>query len=143
MCGASDTYVKNSRACSHNLSIRRRRVCACGHRFTTIESCVERPVYVIKRSGARKLLEKSKIVQSILTATRKRHVDIDIVHKIAENIVAVVESSGSNEIHTEAIGAMILQALKEVDVVAYIRFASVYKNFASLKDFGEFIGGIS
>jgi transcriptional repressor NrdR len=145
-CGHSDTQVKDSRPTEDNTAIRRRRFCPnCGARWTTFERVQLRELTVIKSNGSRSPFERDKILRSMSIALRKRPVDPDRIEQIVNGIVRRLESMGESEIPTKVVGEMVMDALREVDQVAYVRFASVYKNFREAKDFEEFIdrmGGV-
>lgn len=142
-CGHDDTQVKDSRPTEDNTSIRRRRACSnCGGRFTTFERIQMRELTVIKRNGQRVRFERDKLVRSMAVALRKRPVEPDRVDRVINGIVRRLESLGEQEIPSSVIGEMIMEALAGLDSVAYVRFASVYKNFREAKDFEEFIGGL-
>ena len=142
-CGNEDTQVKDSRPTEDNTSIRRRRACInCGGRFTTFERVQMRELTVIKRNGQRVLFERDKLVRSMAIALRKRPVEPDRVERVINGIVRRLESLGEQEVPSSVVGEMIMEALAGLDPVAYVRFASVYKNFREAKDFEEFIGGL-
>lgn len=139
-CNNSDTIVKDSRISSDGKSVRRRRMCEnCNARFSTFEKPHVREIYVIKRSGVKKLFDRQKIHDSIATAMRKRNNSDVIIEQIVNKICAVIQNSKNDEIPTRQIGDMILNELAQIDEVAYIRFASVYKDFLTAKDFTRFI----
>jgi transcriptional repressor NrdR len=139
-CNEIDTVVKETRAIEDGSSIRRRRYCpSCSSRFTTFERLQLRDLFVIKNSGARKIFDRDKISRSISTALRKREISQDQIEKIVNNLVRQFESLGENEIPTSLIGEAIMNELSKLDLVAYVRFASVYKDFANAKDFEKFI----
>jgi transcriptional repressor NrdR len=140
LCQHEDTQVKDSRNSSDNKIVRRRRFCPkCKFRFTTIERVQLREILVIKRSGLRKPFDREKIVKSIAAAVRKRSISQEQVNEIADNIIRELENLGTKEIPTRKIGETILKWLAQSDEVAYIRFASVYRDFTSAKDFANFI----
>ena len=142
-CGNEDTQVKDSRPTEDNTSIRRRRACInCGGRFTTFERIQMRELTVIKLNGQRVLFERDKLVRSMAIALRKRPVEPDRVDRVINGIVRRLESLGEQEVPSSVVGEMIMEALAGLDPVAYVRFASVYKNFREAKDFEEFIGGL-
>lgn len=142
-CGHDDTQVKDSRPTEDNTSIRRRRACPnCGGRFTTFERIQMRELTVIKRNGQRTTFERDKLARSMAIALRKRPVEPDRVERVINGIVRRLESLGEQEIPSSVVGEMIMEALAGLDSVAYVRFASVYKNFREAKDFEEFIGGL-
>ena len=140
-CSNDDTQVKDSRPTEDNASIRRRRFCpACGSRFTTFERVQLRELTILKKNGQRAPFDRDKLYRSIQVATRKRPVDPERVDRIVNSIQRRLESSGESEIKSGSIGEMVMDALAGLDQVAYVRFASVYRNFREAKDFEEFIG---
>ncbi|MCZ6509125.1 MAG: transcriptional regulator NrdR [Alphaproteobacteria bacterium] len=140
-CGHSDTNVKDSRPTEDNTAIRRRRACPdCGARWTTFERVQLRDLLVIKHNGQRAPFDRDKLERSMHIALRKRPVDPDRVDRVISGIVRRLESSGESEISSDAIGEAVMDALAGLDSVAYVRFASVYKNFREAKDFEDFIG---
>ncbi len=140
-CTNDDTQVKDSRPTEDNTAIRRRRYCpACGARFTTFERIQLRELTVLKKSGARIPFDRNKLERSIQIATRKRNVDPARVDRMINGIVRQLENAGESEISSKSIGETVMQALANLDPVAYVRFASVYKNFREARDFEEFIG---
>ena len=142
-CGHEDTQVKDSRPTEDNTSIRRRRACPnCGGRFTTFERIQMRELTVVKRNGQRVPFERDKLARSMAIALRKRPVEPDRVDRVINGIVRRLESLGEQEVPSDVIGEMIMETLAGLDSVAYVRFASVYKNFREAKDFEEFIGGL-
>lgn len=142
-CNSPHTNVKDSRNTEDGVVTRRRRICEkCNGRFTTFERIMLKELFVIKRSGVRRKFDREKIVKSMLAAVRKRNISEEALEKIADNIVREVERSATGEMQTRNIGAMIMKSLAKIDEVAYIRFASVYKDFNSAKDFAKFIGNI-
>jgi transcriptional repressor NrdR len=139
-CGNADTQVKDSRATEDNSAIRRRRVCTdCGGRFTTFERVQLRELMVLKRSGRRIPFDRDKLARSVQVALRKRNVDAERIERMISGVVRQLESLGESEIKSEQIGALVMEGLKGLDDVAYVRFASVYKNFREAKDFEEII----
>lgn len=143
-CGHDDTQVKDSRPSDDNAAIRRRRLCpACGGRFTTFERVQLRELIVIKKAGRREAFDREKLERAIHHALRKRPVEPDRVERMITGIVRRLESFGENEIPSHVIGELVMQALSSLDKVAYIRFASVYKNFREAKDFETFVGELS
>ncbi|HEY0526277.1 MAG TPA: transcriptional regulator NrdR [Stellaceae bacterium] len=143
-CGAEDTQVKDSRPTDDRSAIRRRRFCAnCAARFTTFERVQLRELTVVKKTGQREPFERDKLARSIYIALRKRPVEPERVERVINSLVRQLESSGENEIPTEVIGGLVMESLATLDQVAYVRFASVYRNFREAKDFGEFIGRIA
>ena len=139
-CGHDETQVKDSRPTEDNSSIRRRRQCpACGARFTTFERVQLRELMVIKKDDNRTVFDREKLVRSINISCRKRPVNPDKIELITNSIQRRLESSGETEIPTKVIGELVMDALKELDRVAYLRFASVYKDFQETDDFRKFI----
>ncbi len=135
-CGSLDTQVKDSRPTEDETAIRRRRVCAaCERRFTTFERVQLREMTVLKRSGRRIPFEREKLERSIGIACRKRPVEPDQISEMASRIVRKIEGSGEAEIPSATIGEFVMEELKTVDSVAYVRFASVYRNFREMRDF--------
>ncbi|MTJ82403.1 MAG: transcriptional repressor NrdR [Telmatospirillum sp.] len=140
-CGQDDTQVKDSRPTEDNSAIRRRRFCtACGSRFTTFERVQLRELIVVKKNGQRAPFDRDKLARSIAIAVRKRPVDPDRVERIVNSIQRRLESCGEAEISTTVIGELVMEALANLDQVAYVRFASVYRNFHEAKDFEDFVG---
>jgi transcriptional repressor NrdR len=143
-CGFEDTQVKDSRPSEDHASIRRRRFCpGCGSRFTTFERVQLRELTVLKSSGARAPFDRDKLVRSINIALRKRPVEPERVERVVNGIVRRLESLGETEVASSTIGEMVMDALMNLDKVAYVRFASVYKNFREAKDFEDFVGNLS
>lgn len=143
-CGSLDTQVKDSRPTDDSAAIRRRRVCPdCGGRFTTFERVQLRELTVVKRSGRRTVFDRDKLQTSIEVALRKRAVAPERIERMVNGIVRQLESSGEGEITSSAIGELVMEGLKALDDVAYVRFASVYKNFREAKDFEELLGELS
>ena len=143
-CGHEDTQVKDSRPSEDGGAIRRRRFCGnCGQRFTTIERTQLRELTVLKADGRRVAFDRDKLARSIYVALRKRPVEGERVERVINSMVRQLESSGESEIPTDVIGGLVMEALASLDQVAYIRFASVYRNFREAKDFGEFVGRIA
>jgi transcriptional repressor NrdR len=139
-CGHDDTQVKDSRPTEDNSAIRRRRFCTgCGARFTTFERVQLRELTVLKKTGQREVFDRDKLSRSMMIALRKRPVDPDRVDRVINGIVRRLESAGESEIRGEAIGELVMEALSALDQVAYVRFASVYRNFREAKDFETFI----
>ena len=139
-CGHEDTQVKDSRPAEDNTAIRRRRFCpGCGARFTTFERVQLRELTVLKRNNQREVFDRDKLARSMTIACRKRPVDPDRMERVVNGIVRRLESSGESEIKVDSIGALVMEALAALDQVAYVRFASVYRNFREAKDFEEFI----
>jgi transcriptional repressor NrdR len=143
-CGSDDTQVKDSRPAEENQAIRRRRNCeGCGGRFTTFERVQLREITIIKRSGRRVPFDREKLSQSIFTAVRKRPIEPDRVERMVSGIVRQLESMGEPEIPSSAIGELVMQALKVADPVAYVRFASVYRDFREAADFHDVLGDLA
>ena len=139
-CNNLDTQVKDSRSGEDGNTIRRRRACPeCGSRFTTFERVQLRELTVVKAGGQRKPFDRDKILRSIMIATRKRPVSNDEVEALVEAIVRRLEVSGESEVPSQKIGQMVMDGLQGLDKVAYIRYASVYRNFREAKDFEEFV----
>lgn len=142
-CEAKNTSVKDSRETDESRVIRRRRHCSnCNGRFTTFERIQFRELVVIKRTGSKRPFDRTKILKSIATALRKRNFTDEDIEKLADRIVLELESSTTREIKSRAIGKLIMQELAKIDPVAYIRFASVYKDFSNAQDFAKFISKI-
>jgi transcriptional repressor NrdR len=143
-CSNADTQVKDSRATEDNSAIRRRRVCVdCGGRFTTFERVQLRELMVVKRSGRRTPFDRDKLARSISVALRKRPVEAERIERMISGIVRQLESLGESEIKSEQVGELVMEGLRNLDDVAYVRFASVYKNFREAKDFEEIIGELN
>jgi transcriptional repressor NrdR len=143
-CGSLDTQVKDSRPTDDSSAIRRRRVCPdCGGRFTTFERVQLRELAVVKRSGRRAPFDRDKLQRSVEVALRKRPVEPERIERMVNGIVRQLESLGDSEVASEQIGGLIMEGLKGLDDVAYVRFASVYKNFREAKDFEELIGELT
>ncbi len=139
-CGKDDTQVKDSRASDDGGSIRRRRLCSsCGSRFTTFERIQLRDLTVIKRNGKKIPFDRDKLLKSMLMALRKRQTEDNAIERAVNGIVRQLESYGENDIQSKLIGELVMNALAEIDNVAYIRYASVYRNFREAEDFGKFV----
>ena len=139
-CGYEDTRVLDSRELSDGRAIRRRRECPeCHARFTTYEMYETGPITVVKKDGRRERFDRRKILNGLLKAFEKRPVTTDEIEKIVDNIVSNLQKSGSMEISTAQIGKMVMEELRKVDQVAYVRFASVYKDFREIDQFIEVI----
>ncbi len=142
-CGFVDTQVKDSRPSDDSSYIRRRRYCPkCDSRFTTFERVQLRELTVLKRNGEKKPFDREKISRSIILSTRKRPVSEDQIEAVVDKIVSKLEKSGEAEIEAVTIGNEVMSELSKLDKVAYIRFASVYKDFSDTKDFEEFVNTI-
>jgi len=140
-CGELESQVKDSRPSEDGAAIRRRRMCpACGGRFTTFERVQLRELTIVKRSGRRTPFDREKLMRSIGIALRKRPVDPDRVEKMVSGIVRQLESLGETEIPSHVVGEMLMKALKSLDEVAYVRYASVYRDFQETQDFARFLG---
>jgi transcriptional repressor NrdR len=140
-CGNEDTQVKDSRPSEDNTAIRRRRACtACGGRFTTFERIQLRELTVVKRNGRRVPFDRDKLVRSLQVALRKRPVEPDRVERMVSGLVRQLENMGESEVRSEIIGRLVMEGLRALDDVAYVRFASVYKNFREAKDFEDLLG---
>lgn len=143
-CGATDTQVKDSRPTEDDNAIRRRRFCAaCGGRFTTFERVQLRELTVLKRSGRRVPFDRDKLVRSVQVALRKRPVDPERVERMISGIVRQLESRGEQEIPAEEIGKLVMDGLRNLDAVAYVRFASVYRDFREARDFEAIVGELA
>jgi transcriptional repressor NrdR len=143
-CGTDDSQVKDSRPTDDGGAIRRRRACPnCNARFTTFERVQLRELTLIKKNGQREPFDRDKLARSIYIALRKRPFEPDRIERVINSIVRQLESSGESDIPSDAVGEMVMEALASLDQVAYVRFASVYRNFREAKDFGEFVGQIA
>ncbi|MFQ5467587.1 MAG: transcriptional regulator NrdR [Kiloniellaceae bacterium] len=139
-CGNDETQVKDSRPTEDNSAIRRRRQCTnCGARFTTFERVQLRELTVVKSNGKRAPFEREKLLRSMTISLRKRPVDSERLERVVNGIVRRLESSGETEIQSKWIGELVMDALAGLDQVAYVRFASVYRNFREARDFEEFV----
>jgi transcriptional repressor NrdR len=142
-CGHEDTQVKDSRPAEDGAAIRRRRFCtSCSQRFTTVERVQLRELFVLKTDGRRVPFEREKLDRSISIALRKRPVESDRIERVVNSIVRQLEASGDTDIPSKQIGELVMETLKEVDEVAYVRFASVYRDFREAKDFEAFLGSL-
>ena len=139
ICKKGDTSVVDSRPTEDGTTIRRRRLCTCGQRFTTFERVQFRELTVIKKNGRRSPFDREKLAKSLFTALKKRPIDSDTIEKVVSRISRELEELGQSEIQSSVIGRKVMDTLKELDKVAYIRFASVYTNFKEIGDFGEYI----
>jgi transcriptional repressor NrdR len=143
-CSSENTQVKDSRPSEENASIRRRRVCPdCGGRFTTFERVQLRELTVVKRSGRKVAFDRDKLAKSVEVALRKRPIEPDRIDRMLSGIVRQLESAGESEVSSEQIGEMVMEALRGLDPVAYVRFASVYRDFREAADFQEVLGEIA
>ena len=139
-CGFEDTQVKDSRPSQDQSAIRRRRACSsCGSRFTTFERVQLRELTVIKRDKSRSPFDREKLMRSFSIATRKRPVKPEDIDRMVNGIVRRLETSGESDVSSTTIGELIMDGLSHLDSIAYVRFASVYRNFRETKDFEEFI----
>ena len=139
-CGNIDTQVKDSRPAEDHVSIRRRRSCpACGGRFTTYERVQLRDIVVIKKNGKREEFDRSKLERSIRIALQKRPLDPERIDQMISGIVRRLESLGETDVNSDKIGEIVMETLARIDTVAYVRFASVYKNFQAADDFEDFV----
>jgi transcriptional repressor NrdR len=139
-CGEPESQVKDSRPSEDGATIRRRRLCPeCGGRFTTFERVQLRELTILKRSGRRAPFDREKLVRSVCTATRKRPVDPERVERMVNGIVRQLESMGETELASHVVGDMVMKALKTLDDVAYVRYASVYRDFRHTDDFARFL----
>ncbi len=139
-CGELESQVKDSRPSDDGAAIRRRRLCPrCGGRFTTFERVQLRELTILKRSGRRAPFDREKLVRSISIATRKRPVEDDRVERMVSGIVRQLESMGETELASHVVGEMVMKALKSLDDVAYVRYASVYRDFRQTEDFARFL----
>lgn len=139
-CGEPESQVKDSRPSEDGAAIRRRRLCPeCGGRFTTFERVQLRELTILKRSGRRAPFDREKLVRSISIATRKRPVDPERIERMTNAIVRQLESLGETELPSAVVGEMVMKALKAVDDVAYVRYASVYRDFRQTEDFARFL----
>ena len=139
ICKKGETSVVDSRPTEDGTSIRRRRLCACGERFTTFERVQIRELMVVKKNGIKSPFDREKLSKSIYIALKKRPIDTDTAEKFISKISRSLEELGQAEIATNTIGTMVMEGLKELDPVAYVRFASVYRNFKEEKDFVQFV----
>lgn len=140
-CGHEETQVKDSRPSEDGAAIRRRRLCpSCEGRFTTFERVQLRELTILKRSGRRTPFDRDKLARSIAIATRKRPVDPERIERMTSAIVRALESMGETELGSSVIGELVMKHLKELDDVAYVRYASVYRDFRETQDFARFLG---
>ena len=141
-CKKGETSVVDSRPAEDGTSIRRRRLCECNERFTTFERVQYREIIVVKKNGRKSPFDRDKLSKSIYIALKKRPIDTDTIEKFITKISRSLEELGQNEISSNTIGTMVMDALKNLDPVAYVRFASVYRNFREEKDFITFVDRI-
>ena len=143
-CASLDTQVKDSRPTEDSSVIRRRRVClSCNFRFTTFERVQLRELTVIKRNGRRVPFDRDKLLRSVQIALRKRPVEAERIEEAVSKIVRELEGQGESEVSSETVGELVMEALRSLDDVAYVRFASVYRNFREAKDFETLLGELS
>ena len=142
ICKKGETSVVDSRPTEDGTAIRRRRLCVCGARFTTFERVQYRELMVVKKNGRKSAFDRDKLSKSIYIALKKRPIDTDTIEKFITKISRSLEELGQNEISSNTIGTMVMDALKNLDPVAYVRFASVYRNFREEKDFVTFVDRI-
>ena len=139
-CGSTETQVKDSRPAEDHVAIRRRRFCpACGGRFTTYERVQLRDLTVVKKTGKREDFDRDKLARSIRIALQKRPIEPERIDQMISGIVRRLESMGESDVRSEAIGEIVMETLARIDTVAYVRFASVYKNFQEADDFEDFV----
>ena len=143
ICKKGETSVVDSRPTEDGATIRRRRQCVCGERFTTFERVQFRELIIIKKNGRKSPFDRDKLSKSVYIALKKRPIDTESIEKFISKMVRNLEWLGENEIPTSTIGKFIMDGLANLDQVAYVRFASVYKNFKEAKDFEQFIGNLN
>ena len=141
-CKKGETSVVDSRPTEDGTTIRRRRLCVCGERFTTFERVQFRELIIVKKNGRKSPFDREKLSKSIYIALKKRPIDTDTVEKFITNISRSLEEMGQSEIASNTIGTIVMERLKDLDPVAYVRFASVYRNFREEKDFVQFVDKI-
>ena len=140
-CGAEDTQVKDSRPTEEGAAIRRRRACTnCGARFTTFERVQLRELTVVKENGKREPFDRDKLARSLNISLRKRQVDPERIERLINSIIRRMESTGDSDVPSKRIGELVMDGLSTLDPVAYVRFASVYRNFREARDFEDFVG---
>ena len=142
ICKKGETSVVDSRPTEDGTTIRRRRLCVCGERFTTFERVQFRELIIVKKNGRKSPFDREKLSKSIYIALKKRPIDTDTVEKFITNISRSLEEMGQSEIASNTIGTIVMERLKDLDPVAYVRFASVYRNFREEKDFVQFVDKI-
>ena len=142
ICKKGETSVVDSRPTEDGTAIRRRRLCICGARFTTFERVQFRELMVVKKNGRKSAFDRDKLAKSIYIALKKRPLDTETIEKFISSIIRSLEELGQSEISTSVIGTMVMERLKDLDPVAYVRFASVYRNFREEKDFVQFVDKI-
>lgn len=142
-CSGEDTQVKDSRPTEDNAAIRRRRECpACDARFTTFERVQLREITVLKNDGSREPFDRDKLIRSVRLPLQKRPVDTDAIERCVNDIVRVLEQGGDADVPTKVIGERVMQALADIDPVAYVRYASIYKDFREVNDYNAFVASI-
>jgi transcriptional repressor NrdR len=142
-CAHDDSQVKDSRPTEDNTSIRRRRQCeSCGARFTTFERVQLREVTVVKSDGKREAFDRGKLEQSVILACRKRGIEQERIDQLVSGIQRQAETAGEPEVSSSLIGELVMEGLRQLDSVAYIRFASVYRDFSEARDFEEFASSV-
>lgn len=142
-CVGTNTQVKDSRPTEDDAAIRRRRECPdCEARFTTFERVQLREIIVLKNNGKREPFDRNKLMRSLKLCLQKRPVDADVIERVANDIVRQLEQSGESDVTTKEIGEKAMQALSQLDPVAYVRYASVYKDFREVKDYNDFLAGV-
>ncbi len=140
-CINDDTQVKDSRPTDDNAAIRRRRICSgCGARFTTFERVQLRELTVVKSNGERQQFDRDKLARSMRLALRKRPIDADALERVVTSIVRQMEALGESDVGSKQIGELVMAALEKLDSVAYVRYASVYRDFREAEDFKDFLG---
>ena len=142
ICKKGETSVVDSRPTEDGTEIRRRRLCVCGAWFTTFERVQFREIMVVKKNGRKSSFDREKLSKSVRIATRKRPIDSETIENFISKIVMKVEGLGESEVPTPTIGKFIMEGLSYLDKVAYVRFASVYRNFKEAKDFEQFVGDL-
>ena len=144
ICKKGETSVVDSRPTEDGTAIRRRRLSlCCNQRFTTFERVQFREMMVIKNNGRKSIFDRDKLTKSVMIALRKRPIDEDTIEKFVSRIYRNLEDLGQNEVMSKTIGKLVMEGLKEIDPVAYVRFASVYTNFKEVKDFEDFVGNLN
>ena len=140
ICKKGETSVVDSRPTEDGTAIRRRRLCVCGARFTTFERVQYREIMIIKKNGRKSTFDRDKLAKSIFIALKKRPIYSETVEKFVSKISRELEEMGQSEVPSSLIGKMVMDGLKEMDKIAYVRFASVYTNFKEVEEFGEYVG---
>ena len=140
ICKKGETSVVDSRPTEDGTAIRRRRLCVCGARFTTFERVQYREIMVVKKNGRKSTFDRDKLAKSVFIALKKRPIDTDTVERFVSKVTRELEEMGHAEIQSSVIGKMVMDGLKEMDKIAYIRFASVYTNFKEVEEFEKYVG---